>query len=224
MIAYVVACWFGDRRVPNEEYAKDRAHFVNAHIEQMSKLQANKISTIIFVLNDPKFAINVPKEIAGKEVRVLRRNNVGMSYGAWDHAYQTYKNEFDNYFFIEDDYIPTLDHFDNIFLKKMRNNTGYVCSLYMRAHSAISNGLVSTQTLKSIRGIPHPSNSNYGDNERVGQLGMSRKIEAAGWKIDHVGDDYCVPFLTHVNDVIYYGNAEAPIIIAPVCLEREKNV
>jgi hypothetical protein len=223
MIAYVVACWFGDRRIEDSYYRADRAHFINWHIKKISELRTSVIESVIFVLNDKNFGVNIPETIGGIPTHILRRENIGMSYGAWDFAYQTFRDSYDAYFFIEDDYVPTLDNFDSIFLNKVDDNVGFVCSLYDRGHAAISNGLMSTAALNAVGRVPHPNSSNYGAAEQAGQVAMSKSVEAAGFKVAHVADDFSVPFLSPPNNMIYYGNPDGPIIIAPVSLEREKN-
>lgn len=58
--------------------------------------------------------------------------NYGYSGGQWLTAYELFKDQFDYYFFMEDDYCGNIDNFDTkiieIYLNKFENNTGILCS------------------------------------------------------------------------------------------------
>ena len=55
--------------------------------------------------------------------------------GQWLESYELFKNDFDYYLFVEDDYCPNMDDFDklllNIYSKKFNNNIDktLLCSL-----------------------------------------------------------------------------------------------
>jgi hypothetical protein len=222
-IAYVVACYFGDRRTPDRLYEENRLCHLDQQIKALTKVEANLITDIIFVANGglPEHT-QLPSEINGKSVSMYERDNYGMSYGAWDFVYQKAKEDFDYLFLIEDDYIPVIDNFDKIFLDQFYENTGYVCSLYQDDHAAITNGVISIEAINYIGEIPHAKNNDYGHNEFYGQRGLSRIIEIAEYGVEHIADKYCVPF-NSVGNIIYYGKPNSDIVLSPTVLERNKN-
>ncbi|KAL1526865.1 hypothetical protein AB1Y20_015556 [Prymnesium parvum] len=66
-------------------------------------------------------------------VQVQRCENYGYSMGQWLKVYETYRDAFDYYLFMEDDYCPTMHHFDatlvRIYQRKFPNNVGLLCSV-----------------------------------------------------------------------------------------------
>lgn len=68
-------------------------------------------------------------------IKIIDVENYGYSMGQWLKSYELFKNEFDYYLFIEDDYCPNIDNFDklllNIYIKKFNDNIGILCSLVL---------------------------------------------------------------------------------------------
>jgi len=66
-------------------------------------------------------------------IKIISVNNYGYSMGQWLKSYELFKNNFDYYLFVEDDYCPNINNFDklllNIYAKKFDNNIGLLCSL-----------------------------------------------------------------------------------------------
>ena len=66
-------------------------------------------------------------------IKVIECENFGYSEGQWLKAYEIHKNDFDYYLFIEDDYCPNMENFDEILIdcykKKFSKNIGLFCSL-----------------------------------------------------------------------------------------------
>jgi hypothetical protein len=66
-------------------------------------------------------------------IKIIECENFGYSVGQWLKAYEIYKNEFDYYLFIEDDYCPNMLNYEDIlinsFKDKFPNNIGLLCSL-----------------------------------------------------------------------------------------------
>lgn len=130
---YIVTCWSGNRRFMEYNYKKDCTHFLKIQIEQLNK-NKNSLSQITLVINHnpnenrnyEQFINNLPQEINGVPLVILRRENTGMMFGAWFHAYKKY-NDFDYYFVTEDDYVPVIDNFDTIFSSSINENCGFLC-------------------------------------------------------------------------------------------------
>ena len=66
-------------------------------------------------------------------VEIIEVENFGYSEGQWLKAYEIFKDEFDYYLYLEDDYCPNIDKFDKLLIdcynKKFKNNIGLLCSL-----------------------------------------------------------------------------------------------
>ena len=66
-------------------------------------------------------------------IKVIECENFGYSEGQWLKAYEIYKNQFDYYIFMEDDYCPNMEIFDEILIdcykNKFSKNIGLLCAL-----------------------------------------------------------------------------------------------
>jgi hypothetical protein len=66
-------------------------------------------------------------------IKIIPVKNYGFSMGQWLKAFEHYRNEFDFYIFIEDDYCIGMDNIDKILIEqyksKFPNNIGMLCSL-----------------------------------------------------------------------------------------------
>jgi hypothetical protein len=221
-MAYVVACYFGPRRVHDAVYEANPMDYINRHLQQLSLLKTTHFAEVIFVINgDAHPLTNVAEfiHINGEiPVTIINRDNIGMSYGAWNHAMNV--TDYPYYFLIEDDYIPVHDNFDQIFMDEFDKHTGYVCSLYQHGHSAITNGVVKASAVRVIGGIPYPNNSLYSSNEQLGQVAFSKLLDLEGFGVEHIAPKYSVPFLDAKGGIIYYGLSGGEEVITPVALER----
>jgi hypothetical protein len=220
MTAYVVACWFGERRVIDNVYINNRSDYIEWQLKKLEELN-HSIEAIYFVLNDLTYNINLPSQINSTPIYVDCRENIGMSYGAWNHALMKYGTDHEYMMLIEDDYIPVIDQFDQIYKKYLKEKTAYVCSLYANNHAAISNGLIKTKALIECGGIPFADNASYGANETAGQVGISRSIQSHGYEVEHIANDYSVPFLDANGGIIHYGRAGGEVVLSPIMLERK---
>jgi hypothetical protein len=170
-----------------------------------------------------KFIDKLPKEINDTKIVVHRRPNQGMSYGSWSDAFATYGQQFKYYFFIEDDYLPCRDYYDDILIELFEEapNCGYVAQYTIPHFAPISNGLASSAALfkvfKKRKQLPHsPSPSNYPANERGGQIAFTHAIVEEGYKLYDICDIFLSPFLNARNQVVYFGNQNAKPLIAPI--------
>jgi hypothetical protein len=136
------------------------------------------------------------------KTEILFRENVGASYGSFNHAYLRYRTDFDQYIFLEDDYVFSCDYFDEIMMSKMylSENCGFVCSLADKTnnpHAAISVGMINTKALEKI--INDKGQLSFaGDNvyrgesghEYAGQYLFSKDIIDSGFNIVDCTPDY----------------------------------
>jgi hypothetical protein len=134
--------------------------------------------------------------------QIIYRENIGASYGSFNHVYTTYRQEFDQYIFLEDDYVFGCDYFDEILLNKMFicPQAGYICSYADKTqdmHAAISVGMMSSHALESIwqaKGKLAFAGSNtykgLDGHEYAGQYLFSKNFLDLGFKIYDCSKDY----------------------------------
>lgn len=90
-------------------------------------------------------------------VKIVDCENYCYSFGQWLLCYEQTKSEFDYYIFQEDDYFPSMDNYDNIYLTAYKeafpNNVGVMCGLLLGQKSIIHTSaplFISNQTLKMV--------------------------------------------------------------------------
>lgn len=231
-INYVVACWAGPRRYMHPLQARDRQTFLKLHVQQLTCLEHKYLAQITIVVNDYPDAVfdAYVDSLNGKvfrdvPVRVIRRPNRGMSYGAWSEAFAVGRDNFTHYIWIEDDYLFVHKRFDEELLQMMQiSKCDYLCGLVsqpagMRRHAAISNGIVSSHVLNRVWNkygiLPHAHSANYTDNEAAGQIGMSQAIIDVGGKLgDFTEFGWSVPF-SELGRIKIFGDPTGLTLIEP---------
>lgn len=167
-INYVIATWSGKRRPGNDQFHQDSSLYLKQHLESLSKLDHSLGQITIAVpenLTEPEEFTNylqsIPSTIKNTPIKILRRKNIGQSYGSYSDVFIKYQDAFDFYIFMEDDYIFSKPHFDQIMVQMFQasQNCGYLCSYATKfppddhnakPHAAVSNGISSTEVLKKI--------------------------------------------------------------------------
>jgi len=114
-------------------------NILSEHIQKIRSLK-NNLSQITIVKPECKGEkIDGYYENIDEDIVFLECENYAISLGQWIKAYYEYKDGFDYYIFIEDDYCPNLNNFDEILLKeyneKFPNNIGLLCSLVQGSYN-----------------------------------------------------------------------------------------
>lgn len=231
---YVLCCWSGDRRTPDVRRQVDSTFYLRTHLRSLRdrRHQLDQITIMVPTnLKEPpefrEFLRAIPSQIQGAKVVVVDRPNVGMSYGSLSDCFARYRTEFDYYFFMEDDYVFTLDNFDKIHVDEMEADPkcGYLCGLAwtngLPLHAGIANGIMRASALERVfaanRGtIPHADNANYGLNERVGQVGQSQAIIAQGFTLRDWAKKYRVLFREHTSTIKEFHADCALVLMRPI--------
>lgn len=236
---YIIACWSGKRRLQNPRYNSNPAYYLTQHLNALKEIDTSALSQITLVINEnnpepPLFtqAITaVPTEINNVPVHILRRPNIGMSYGAWVHAFQTFPPpKFKYAIVMEDDYMPSHSNMIQELITEIKRETSpptaYVCSYFKKtvpchpAHAAISNGIINLSLLqeKNLLTLPYSdSKSNdYGSNEEKGQVGQSQAMINANLKVRDYIDRFSSPFMQANGQIVIYGDPQFPSLIKPV--------
>ena len=135
-INYVIATYNGKCKRKNENPTPN--NILQLHIKYLLKYKKN-ISQITIMKaksdNYYKDYYNLSDIIDKSDIpiKIIDCENYAYSPGQWLYAYELYKNEFDYYFFVEDDYCGNFYGFDEIFLNCYKdsciNNIGLLSSI-----------------------------------------------------------------------------------------------
>jgi hypothetical protein len=245
---YVIATWSGPRRQGNDEYHKDKTFYIRKHLQLLKKVK-HHLSQITIVVprnkKEPKkfsrFLREIPSKIQDAKVVVLRRENYGQSYGSWSHVYGKYRDKFDYYLFVEDDYAFVKDYFDIDLSMRLDSlpNCWFLCclvgySIDARLHAAISNGICRSTVLKKVWDVfgELPSGGDYWEVKEdlpedpkeqrkksvysgEPQLQFSEGFLEIGTKLYDVTEDYKIPF-NDAGKIRIYGNPKEDCLIVPL--------
>lgn len=185
----IVNFYFGDRRNPCKKYEEDRLILLKTQIDMLTKINHN-LSKIVFYFNidETDFGLMntvikmVPNSIQNSSLDIRFRNNKngGYSYGSFSDAFTEYKEKFDYFIFLEDDYFIIENYFDSILIDIYHSykNCGYLCSLktgtfsegeHIDTHAANSFGIASKNNLQLVFDkfgrLPYKDGNSYSINE-----------------------------------------------------------
>lgn len=230
---YVIATWSGQRRAGNNVHHKNPIFYLENHFNQLRKFK-HSLDKIILVSPtngyEPgvfkRYISNLPSNIGSTELELIRRPNVGQSYGSYADAFKQ-RPDYDYYIFMEDDYAPVMDNFDEILIQMYEHSPecGYLCS-YAHSrppegpHAAISNGIARNDILVKMRnqlgGIQYAGNiTNKVIYSSDPQLEFSRAFMKIHTKIYDYLSYYNSPF-NEAGILRMYGDKTLPTLIQPI--------
>ena len=109
--AYVIATWGGHRVQRDFKHVE----FLRGHFAQLDRLEYNSDVFLIVPDNTDKggnvagFDDAVSEIGARGDVTIVRRPNIGQSYGGYSDIFAAHRGAYDVYIFYEDDYYPIGD-------------------------------------------------------------------------------------------------------------------
>jgi hypothetical protein len=217
MVNYIVSVYAGNRRGYKETPVMN---FLEKHFNFLEN-KPNSISGFTFVINksgnDQEFIEIINKFIEKSELKgkLIVRENLHGSYGAWENAILETYNDYTYSFMIEDDYIPSRVDFVDFFIKKIKNHC-YVSSLWQKNHSSISNSLLDNSIVKNIFDKHNRLFYLYGDNSynylTECQLNFTNLLECNITDITDIG--YTI--FNSFGRKIPYKNSSLPLLIEPI--------
>lgn len=230
-IKYIFPLFFGTRRssLYNDAIINNKFALLDKHIEYLNNCP-DAISGAIIVINgeSPDNLESYLQENLKKQFEVVKRENIGFSYGAWNDAIVKDiidGNKTDYYFLIEDDYIPSVKKFYTPFVKRCCKNVAYVCCMYgafggNKNHAAISNGLISGKFCRNIyekhNQIFSFAGSSYVDGAST-QVDFLKYFEEEGYDFTDILDKYSSPFLNFsANDIKIFGEETNKSLLKPI--------
>jgi len=143
----VVAFYFGERESCKKQ---ESLKYIDAQKYNLKKYQHN-LSEIIFVIaEDGRKKTEMKKEDG---ITYVYRKNKGLSFASWMKVVKMYKNQFDYYIFLEDDYCFVKDNFDKIMIDEfnrinIKEEANYVVTFIGSGISTI--GIISSNSLKKL--------------------------------------------------------------------------
>lgn len=208
-VNYFLATWSGQRL--KTEF--DDSH-LKKHIDQLNKVKHNLAQITIGYPENPNvtqeydtYIRSLRKLEDGTPIIVHPMENKGYSYGQYSRMYETYRDSFDYYVFVEDDYVPFTDGFDSILINLYNDRPcGFLCGLvfdktrrYGRStprHAAVSNGIASSAALEIVRkkfGCLMPQDVTGAK----AQIVFSQNFLVSGLKILDYVDQHLVQYYAH---------------------------
>lgn len=220
-INYTVVFYAGPRRHYGD--SSPCLSFAKKHIEWL-KTNPIGVDRATFVFNNYnsleqestiKYLNQQIPEIPMESIIVIR-DNVGMSYGAWQDVLLSSKDKFDYTFTIEDDYYPVQHDIMEYFKSKVNDDTVFVASYYndnYGGHAAISNGLIVNSKIDSKQPFTLIEDNSYSGGGLFNQVNYLRQYQNIGLKIHDITDIGHVEFMDTRKIKHHYGDTDKPLII-----------
>ena len=132
---YVIATYNG--KCKRNHIAPAPEYVLQAHLYQFVKYDHNLSQITIMKPTSENYYkgyydLDTIISLIDIPVKIVECENYGYSCGQYLKAYELFP-DFDQYIFVEDDYCPNMDNFDqilqNIYKTKFNNNIGVLCSL-----------------------------------------------------------------------------------------------
>ena len=213
-VNYVITTWSGNRRSPNLKYLKD--HLLNLLSLKHNLSQITIVKPIVDGCDMSYYDIDSIVDKFNCDVKILEKyDNNGQSYGQFFYAYEKYKNEFDYYIFVEDDYMVDIDFFDEILVNeyKDQNVNGFLCSYsgvhpnFPKGACSVSNGLISSIFLSKVYDFyPNPINTINNKFGWVCHVNFAEMMKGCDFEFKDFAHKYRVPYFG--NKVIEYGRTD----------------
>lgn len=205
-----VGCFFTGER---GKRANDQGqHLIYEHVAALTQIKTSLITSFALVVNtvdapDSELVsfMDATTLINNVPVTWLVRPNIGISYGAFMSFYMKNTTKHDWYIFIEDDYVPCTDDFDQkLVTLASETNADYMCCLadyYSEKWglvASISNGIINDRVLSGTLGTfkeeGHTDISTVDTLCDTGQRKFSKMITDAGFKITDMMSHYGCQF------------------------------
>lgn len=213
-INYIIATWAGNRRAPNNNYL--RHHLLKLLSLKHNLAQITIVKPIFNGYNSCYYEVDdLIKKFDCKVVVLERYSNEGQSYGQLFFAYETFKDEFDYYIFIEDDYLPNIDNFDSLLKHEyeIQKVNGYLCSFAEKTADcpdggcSVSNGIISTKYMEEIyKKNDSPIKRIDGNEGYMCHQNFASLIFESGLFFKDFASNYRVPY--YGTSIIEYGRKD----------------
>lgn len=234
LVNYLLASWHGARQFDEVCPPPEKStYYLEKQFEVLELLDHSleQVTVIVPALaSAPKefrdYINNLPPSLpGGTRVAVHSRQNHNRSYGGYVEACHRYRDDFTHFMLVEDDYLPTVDNFDKIFLKYVNEQGGgYVCSLIQQNaagqnHAACSVGMVCSPCMQAAYDEHQLLMHQSGFGPFGIQAWFHKAMTTRGYRLGSIGGEYQVPY----TDVRYWPeyivaneDAKQPPVFVPV--------
>ena len=237
-IDYITIFYFGKRRCfkYQADYEKNIYHFLNEQIKYI-KEHRNEYHNVLFVINErTKYNEHdkqyIDEHCQGLDIKFIYRPNENLSYGAWQDAMNyLFKEgiEGDYAFLNEDDYIPIVKNFKQYWLKRMDDETLFVCGYYKKYekkpdsnHPSISLGLMNYNLIKrKDNAVKFNLPTNTPNKSYISGIQSQMRFlnEWGDSYFKDILDEHFIRFREPWLKFTIYGNEDGTEIIAPILLK-----
>lgn len=230
-INYVIAVWGGPRRSDDDRAIADRTFFLRRHLECLEDTRHSLAAITIVVplsSDEPSDFTAYVDQLRGRYT-VIRRPNIGYSYGSFVEAYQQTRDSFDAFIFIEDDYVFVQHHFDwHLWNLALDMQADLVCGAVLPfcrpglqpvMHPGIAVSFCTTLAMDAWAAQPQlPNAGDVAVDAHVGYQGAEawQVRWGAGLRITDWLDRFAAPFWNSSREVYWYGNRDALPLIMPL--------
>lgn len=147
----VVAFYFGKRETCQESESKK---YIDAQIHNLRKYKHNLTEVIFVIAQDDRLKTEIIKDDIN-DITYIYRKNQGLSFGSWMKTVKIFRDSFDYYIFLEDDYCFVKDNFDQILINEFNRinsytNAMYVVTWYQSGAGKSTIGITSAKKLKKL--------------------------------------------------------------------------
>jgi len=185
-------------------------------LETESLCKPGEVVDIIIVNNDSGWqeGIQFLNTIDGKslgfgKIRVLNRQNIGRSFGGYNHAFKMLRSEYDYFIFTEDDILVSRDGYASLGIQyfNQTKNCGFVAyqsissigldyctedALHAHGGVGISHVHVLDEVVRKYGALPHAdkiTSQEYVDILKMGEIPFTNKIHKLGYRLTSVPED-----------------------------------
>lgn len=233
-INYIPAFYIGNRVHTdyNNNIKQNPLILVEKHIEALKNTEINLVS-FVFNLDDLSIANELEDKIKKYNINFnyecIFRQNMGCSYGAWNDVIIKNLDDFDYFFIIEDDFIPTNPEFYKPFVQRCSDKYPYICEFTDVTwtglpHPSIPHGIIQAKSCREIYKKYKNILKIYNDNNN---LETFYKIQRECFEyfinenfgIKDILDEYSAPFMSSpTRQITIFGNPSNPSLLTPVTL------
>ena len=246
-VNYIVANYIGPLRTYahyQDLFDKDPLCFFKKHVDFLQTIHDPDQVFTTFVFNDdidPKIKKALDSYYPHK-FEILYRPNSGFSYGIWNDTIIRNLYDYDYFFLIEDDYIPTRGDFILPFKQRCVGKNIFVCGLVEQASPerfpghvppnedtfsfpSISNGLISAKACRDVyRKHGTVFKINYNNDywsAYTNQIYFCKYFTDMGYNIVDTLDEYESPYNNaHAKELVVYGKGKYPALLTPIEVPR----
>lgn len=209
-VNYIIACWMGPRRNDDSRAVGDRAFYLKTHLWALEAAQRSLDHVTIVLAEggdaDADAFTKAVKKVGSVPVTVLVRENLGYSYGSWNHAFDVFGDDFNHHIIVEDDYAPWVVGFDDHLVAHAKEKKTYVCGAASRVgkHAAISNGIIPRDVWKAVHPAPCVAGSSVRDGNQSQRI-WTAAFASKGYPIQDYMGTHSSPFWVG-GSVRWYGD------------------